>query len=457
MATAVKIGYQGEPGAYSEAAAHAAFKTTGAEIDATGYASFDEVFEALTGGKVQYAVVPVENTLGGSIHVNYDLMLRHHGQVHVVGEHSFRVRHTLLALPGVKKSDIKRAMSHPQALAQTDRYLRAAGIQPVPAYDTAGSAKLVREQGLRDTAAIASARAAEVHGLEVVDFGIEDDANNFTRFLVIGLRGVAMPEGVAAKTSIVFVPKRNEVGVLHKAISCFAQRDIDLAKIESRPFRSGDLGLGEVGSLTAPVSESPAAKRPRLDQGSEPAAQFEYAFYLDVLASASAPACRNAFRHLEELTRFVKVLGTYPVEGLLFAPHANGEGAASPPPHGVLHSPLVSPLKIVIVGFGTFGQFLARRWVMRGHSVVAQSRTDYSEVASAMGAHYVSSLSQLSPGDVDILVVAVSILSFAKVATSRAPSFSPSVPPPPPSLSVSHFHCLVLRDDALEYTMPQTS
>ena len=168
-----RVAYQGEPGAYSEAAAHEAFQPTGEHIEAIGYESFDKVFEALAQGAVEYAAVPVENTLGGSIHVNYDLMLRHHGAVHAIGEHLFRVRHTLLVLPGVKKADIKKAMSHPQALAQTERFLRAAGIQSVPAYDTAGSAKLVREQGLRDTAAIASARAAEVRALEPA--ALEDD------------------------------------------------------------------------------------------------------------------------------------------------------------------------------------------------------------------------------------------------------------------------------------------
>ena len=113
----VRVAFQGEPGAYSEAAAHEAFAPTGQRVDAIGYPSFDDVFAALIGGEVEYAAVPVENTLGGSIHVNYDLMLRHHGAVHAIGEHLFRVRHTLLVLPGVKKADVKKAMSHPQALA----------------------------------------------------------------------------------------------------------------------------------------------------------------------------------------------------------------------------------------------------------------------------------------------------------------------------------------------------
>ena len=434
------MGYQGEPGAYSEAAGLEAFKPTGVSVEMIGFPSFDAVFHALATGSVEYIAVPVENTLGGSIHVNYDLMLRHHGGVHVLGEHSFRVRHTLLALPGVKKEDIKRAMSHPQALAQTAQYLSGAGIEAVSAYDTAGSAKMVREQGLRDTAAIASARAADVHGLEVLDYGIEDDPNNFTRFLVLGRKPCELPEGAAAKTSVVFVPRRNEVGVLHKALSCFAQRDIDLSKIESRPFRLGDLELGGTSKASSAATASsastndpsPAPKRPRLSTGGSVGAGqsdeqqgpplFEYAFYLDVMCKGDLPHCQNAFRHLEELTRFVKVLGTYPVEGLLLPPAAEGTGAdGRPTPPSLLKPNLASPLRLGVLGFGTFGQFLARRWVRRGHEVFAQSRSDYSEVAAAMGVHFVQKPEALIKENLDVIVICTSILSFEKVLKSLPP------------------------------------
>jgi prephenate dehydratase len=164
-----RVGYQGVPGAYSEAASIEAFASAGvASIDAKGFHTFEDVFVALSAGEIDYGAVPVENTLGGSIHGNYDLLLRFHGCVHILGEYTLRVRHTLLALPGVQMSDIRKAMSHPQALAQTENYLRNAKITPVAGYDTAGSAKHVKEEGLRDTAAIASMHAASVHGLEVI-------------------------------------------------------------------------------------------------------------------------------------------------------------------------------------------------------------------------------------------------------------------------------------------------
>ena len=407
-------GFQGEPGAYSEAAAHEIFSSAGRAVTCRGFASFDDVFAALAAGTTEYAAVPVENTLGGSIHGNYDLLLRYHGKVHILGEHSFRVRHTLLALPGVAKADVKKAMSHPQALAQTDNYLREAGIEPVAAYDTAGSAKLVREQNLRDTAAIASARAAEVHGLEVLDFGIEDDSNNFTRFLLLARYRCELPETIVAKTSVVFVPKRNEVGVLHKALSAFAQRDIDLSKIESRPFKSGDLAL----TLAAEVAtDTPASKRQRRSSAESTeasrfsAASFEYAFYLDLLCDSAAPRCQNALRHLEELTRFVKVLGTYPVEGLQLEKKHDAPVSITRPVQS-------SPLKVGIIGFGTFGQFLAGRWRRQGHEIYAQSRTDYTAVAEKLGVTYVKRAEDLIAHKVDVLVVSVSIISFDKVVKS---------------------------------------
>jgi prephenate dehydratase len=425
----LRVAYQGEPGAYSEAAVHEAFKNAGRHIDACGYESFEEVFSALVDGAVDHAAVPIENTLGGSIHVNYDLMLRYHGKVHIVGEHSFRVRHMLLALPGVKKADVKKAMSHPQALSQTEGYLRHAGIKQVPAYDTAGSAKLIREQGLRDTAAIASSRAAEVHGLEVLDFGIEDECNNFTRFLFFGRTPCAMPEDTPAKTSVVFVPKKNEAGVLFKALSVFAVREVDLSKIESRPFRPGALPVAQCLVDGAPSAASLARKTSSTELAGAAFAtpSFDYAFYIDFLAAATEPRAINAFRHLEEIARLVKVLGTYPIEGLALD---TGETAAASEggPSKVVHTPaLAFPLRVAIIGFGTFGQFLAKLWVQRGHQVYAQSRTDYSELAEAMGATYVKTAAELVPFEVDVVVISVSILSFAKVPHA---TLGPGVPRP---------------------------
>ena len=424
-------GFQGEPGAYSEAAAHEIFSSAGRAVTCRGFASFDDVFAALAAGTTEYAAVPVENTLGGSIHGNYDLLLRYHGKVHILGEHSFRVRHTLLALPGVAKADVKKAMSHPQALAQTDTYLRAAGIEPVAAYDTAGSAKLVREQNLRDTAAIASARAAEVHGLEVLDFGIEDDSNNFTRFLLLGRKRPHLPDAVDCKTAIVFVPRVNEAGALFKVLSAFAVRELDLSKIESRPYRPGAFTAAVAAGAAAAAANgdplpggSPTKRRRTAAEEAAPptpgggGAHFQYAFYADVLASASDERVSNALRHLGELCASVLVLGCFPRDGIAFdaAEDANADEAPIFRPARSL------PLRIAIVGFGTFGQFVARQWLRRGHTVVAQSRSDYSAEAAAMGASFCRTLDALAAEACDVVVVATSVLSFETVLRSLPPA-----------------------------------
>lgn len=227
----MRVAYQGEPGAYSEKASR---EMLGSKILTIPYPSFEDAFKAVASREVDYAVVPIENSLGGSIHTNFDLLLRY--DLSIVAEHEFKVEHFLMALPGTKKEDIKKVMSHPQALAQCDNYLRRLGVKPEPAYDTAGSAKLIKEQHLADCAAIASDLAAETYGLEILDNNIEDHDINFTRFLLLSRTSVSalIPPDMPAKTSIVFVVQ-NEAGALYKALACFSLRDIDFSKIESRP------------------------------------------------------------------------------------------------------------------------------------------------------------------------------------------------------------------------------
>ena len=227
----LKIAYQGEPGAYSEKASK---EMLGPHVTTVPYSNFDDVFKAVASREADYAVVPIENSLGGSIHVNYDHLLRY--DLHIIAEHEFKVEHYLLALPGVKRGDIKKVMSHYQALAQCDNYLRSWGVQKEATYDTAGSAKLIKENNLIDCAAIASELAGNTYGLDVLEKNIEDDDNNYTRFLLLSRTSVSslISPSVQTKTSIVFVLP-NDPGALYKALACFSLRDIDFCKIESRP------------------------------------------------------------------------------------------------------------------------------------------------------------------------------------------------------------------------------
>jgi prephenate dehydratase len=266
----MKIAFQGKNGAYSQ---QAVFEYFGA-VEAVSCPSFDAAFEAVVSGECDSGMIPIENSLAGSIHQNYDLLLRHN--LFIVGEHLLRVRHCLIAMPGVKKSDITRVISHPQALGQCAAYLRRMNVQAEPAGDTAGSVLQVKTTGDRTTAAIASHRAAEIYAMEILEEGIEDDPQNYTRFLAIASKALN-PTG-DAKTSIVFtLPNRS--GTLYDAIGAFARRGIDLTKIESRPL---------VGK------------------------PWDYLFYLDFIGASHELNVQEALAELGRLTPMLRMLGSYP-------------------------------------------------------------------------------------------------------------------------------------------------
>ncbi|MEQ1574083.1 MAG: prephenate dehydratase [Vicinamibacterales bacterium] len=264
----MRLAYQGEPGAYSEAAA---LVYGGPQAETLPCMTFDEVFEAVVKKKATHGVVPLENSIGGTIHRNYDLLLEH--DLAITGEVELDVVHCLQALPGTKLSDVKVVYSHPQALAQCERYLRRLGVNVEAVYDTAGGAKLVSEGKMVGAAALASRRAADVFGLEVLQEAVQDYEFNITRFAIIG--GAVPTDG--NKTTIVFALPSTP-GALWKALSVFALRDINLSKLESRPIRG----------------------RP-----------WEYLFYVEVDARRDDAPCARALMHLAEFAKWVRVLGTY--------------------------------------------------------------------------------------------------------------------------------------------------
>ncbi len=264
----MRLAYQGEPGAYSEAAA---LQYGGAQAETLPCKAFDDVFEAVVKKRATHGVVPLENSIGGTIHRNYDLLLEH--DLPITGEVELDVVHCLQALPGTKLTEVKIVYSHPQALAQCERYLKDLGVTVEAVYDTAGGAKLVAEQKLAGAAALASRRAADVFGLEVLQEAVQDYEYNITRFAIIG----GVPPAEANKTTLVFgLP--STPGALFKVLSCFALRDLNLTKLESRPIRG----------------------RP-----------WEYMFYVEVDARRDDPACARALSVLPEFVRWTRVLGTY--------------------------------------------------------------------------------------------------------------------------------------------------
>ena len=270
--------YQGEPGAYSEIAALRIGEPKPFE-------SFEEVFAAVENHEVNCAVIPIENSLGGSIHQNYDLLLQH--PVIIVAETFVKVKHCLLGIAGSSIQDARKALSHPQALAQCRNFFAAhQHIKAEVAYDTAGSAKMIATDNDPTKLAIASKRAAELYGLEILQENLADEEWNITRFLCIThaknpahLQLEPTLESAQHKTSIAFTLP-NEQGSLFKALATFAMRNIDLTKIESRPFRKK---------------------------------AFEYLFYVDFIGDQNDRNIHNAINHLREFATMVKVLGSYGV------------------------------------------------------------------------------------------------------------------------------------------------
>jgi prephenate dehydratase len=268
----MRVAFQGEPGAYSEAAVMEHF---GVEVTTVPCATFDDIFAVVTAGMCDCGMIPIENSLTGSIHRTYDLLLKNN--LSIVGEHYLYVNHNLIGMPDATLSDIRRVISHPQALAQCEGYLHSlSGVKIESVYDTAGSVKMVRMMGDKSVAAIASNLAANIYEMKILAEMIQDNPENLTRFLVVSAK--PGEPGTDAKTSIVF-SLINTPGSLFKALSVFALRDIDLTKIESRPL---------VGK------------------------PFEYFFYIDFAGSNLDPVVAKALSHLEEYAIFIRVFGSYP-------------------------------------------------------------------------------------------------------------------------------------------------
>jgi chorismate mutase / prephenate dehydratase len=267
----VTVAFQGESGAYSEEAAYRYFGTS-ARLKPCE--TLEEAFQTVEKREIQFGLVPVENSLEGSIPRTYDLLLD--SSLKVGGETQLRIVHCLIGQPDATIDSIKEVYSHTQALGQCKNFLQKMGWKANPAYDTAGSVKMVKESGRKDIAAIASARAAQIYGMKILAQGIEDNNNNFTRFFVLA-REDATPSG-SDKTSLVFSVKHTP-GALYGALSGLADLKINLTRIESRPTR----------------------QKP-----------WEYNFYVDIEGHRQDENIRQAMRKLEEHTVFVKILGSYP-------------------------------------------------------------------------------------------------------------------------------------------------
>jgi prephenate dehydratase len=285
----MKAAFQGVPGAYSQLACR---QLLGAGVATLPCETFEAVFAAVSRGKADVGVIPIENSLAGSIHQNYDLLLSH--DLVIAGETRLKVEHVLMCHPKTGLGRLKTVRSHPQALAQCSAFFAGSeGIKAVPYFDTAGAAESLSKEAPEDVGAIASGLAAELYGLKVLKRNLQNRAGNYTRFLAIvperGKKRVQASLARAAgksggrknglKTSIAFMPAENQVGVLFRTLGVFALRDIDLLKIESRP---------------------------------NPESPFEYWFYLDFAGGLGQAKVDKALEHLKETAGRLKILGSYP-------------------------------------------------------------------------------------------------------------------------------------------------
>lgn len=277
--------FQGVPGAYSQLACR---QLLGKGIKTLACETFEEAFAAVENGKAGIGILPIENSLAGSIHQNYDLLLSH--DLAIVGETRLKVEHVLMCHPGTSLAKLSTVRSHPQALAQCSRFFAGnKKVKAVSYFDTAGAAQSLAEEAPGNIGAIASSLAAELYGLKVLKRNLQNHADNYTRFLAItkakgrAAARKALAKGGQktgpAKTSIAFMPARNQVGTLFRALGVFALRDIDLLKIESRP---------------------------------NPLSPFEYWFYLDFAGGQGEAKVDKALDHLREGAQSLKVLGSYP-------------------------------------------------------------------------------------------------------------------------------------------------
>lgn len=265
------VGFQGERGSYSEECISRFF---GVKATPRAFRTLADLFIALEDDEIKQALVPIENSIEGSVTEAYDLLLK--SSANVNAEMNLRIVHCLISHQSVKKDQIRYVYSHPQALGQCRNYLRRFGREIISTYDTAGSAKMVKEKGMMDAAAIASKRAAEVYGMQVLEEGIEDEENNFTRFFLLS-KSESSSTG-NDKTSIIFSAS-HKPGSLYEALSEFAKMEINLTKIESRPTRRK---------------------------------AWEYNFYLDFEGHKEDDRCNQVLETLSKKGNFLKILGSYP-------------------------------------------------------------------------------------------------------------------------------------------------
>lgn len=370
----MKIGYQGISGCYSE---EVIIKLIGDNYKTEALSDFESVFLKVSNGDIEYAIIPIENSLGGSLHINYDLLIKY--DLKIIAEYNFPINHCLLCYPDNNLEDIKYVTSHPQALLQCTEYIENNKLIQQDFFDTAGAAKFIKDNCKKNIAAIASKRSAEIYGLKILDENIQNRSSNYTRFLLLskGIKTI-VNNYIPNKTSIAF-SLNNDPGALATALSIFSNNNINLTKIESRPNNTNN--------------------KPNNTNNTAP---YQYLFYLDFIGNQHQSNCREALTKLKNESIFFDILGSYP------SINENKETEKK--------------LKIGIVGFGRFGKFLSKE-LSNEHWIWAHSRTDYTDIASDYGACFVKEFNDFIELNLDCLIISTSISSFDSVVNKFPKKF----------------------------------
>jgi prephenate dehydratase/prephenate dehydrogenase len=368
----MKVAFQGEHGAYGELAA---FEYFGNKTESMPCKSFAEVFDKVMKGNADFGIIPIENSLEGSVGQNYDLLMKHN--LTVCGEMVLRVEHCLIVNPGTKTKDLKKVYSHSQALGQCRKFIEDNKLDGIPGYDTAGSVKLIKERGEKDAAAIASELAAKIYGMEILKKGIETDRKNFTRFLIISK---SIIQNRREKTSIILALK-HKPGSLFSALKGFSENGINITKLESRPI----------------------AGRP-----------WEYLFYLDFEGDSEDPKIKRILAGNKRNFSYLKIIGSYPKAGASFQVLNESESKRVGWPTGK---------KIAIIGAaGGMGRWFCRFFTSEGIEVIASGRTRskldklQKEIKVEIARDNIDAVRRA-----DIILVSVMPKDFEKVVKEIAP------------------------------------
>lgn len=363
------IGYQGIPGSYSE---EVIIKYLGSNYETDPMSDFENVFQKVNTNNVDYAMIPIENSLGGSLHINYDLLLKY--DLKIIAEYNLPINHCLLVHPDSSFNEIEYITSHPQALVQCTEFIENNNFKSQDFFDTAGSARFIRDNCKKNIAAIASKRSAEIYNLKILAENIQNKSINYTRFLLLSKGDKTIVNNyIANKTSIAF-SLDNSPGALANALSLFSDNKIDLTKIESRPNRL-------VNNKNLP---------------------FQYLFYLDFIGNENIPNCNQVLNKLKKNSIYFNILGSYPC----ISESKDGD----------------KKLKIGIIGFGRFGRFLAKE-LSKQHWIWAYSRSDYSDISEEYGTCFVKSKDDFISLNLDVIIISTSISSFESIMESFPSSF----------------------------------